>query len=461
MALGTALFADIDGDGAPDILISGNTGVGKYNTLLYLNDGTGNYTELLNTPFLQLKHSAAAFADVDGDNDPDLLMAGEEGIARTTKLYLNDGNGNFTEGASSQFRQVRLANIAFADVDGDSDLDVIITGDMAGSAPGVRTTILYRNDGNGNFTEDENQPFVGVYYGPLAFADVDGDNDQDVIITGYAHINGSSVFTTTLYLNDGNGNFSASQAGNSFRQVADGAVAFSDIDQDGDMDLVLSGKIFTGSAITRVLTVLYINDGNGKFTEVDPMPFEHVGSGDVVFADIDNDLDEDLLVSGIKSSTSTPDRATRLYTNDGNGNFTLVQDVPFDIVRYSSTAFADIDGDQDMDLLITGQDNNLTGHNYVASLYLNCNGIITGQQASAPTSIQIYPNPSAGVIHLELGPLPATAIRLVDLSGKVLSEEPINNRHMHQFTIDQPAGIYFIEVISEQELYRYRIIKAN
>jgi hypothetical protein len=94
---------------------------------------------------------------------------------------------NFTEVTGTPFTGVAQSSIAFADVDGDNDLDVLITGlNFMGQPPGVRISKLYTNDGVGNFTEVFGTPFAGVEEGSIAFADVDGDNDQDVLITGGA-----------------------------------------------------------------------------------------------------------------------------------------------------------------------------------------------------------------------------------------------------------------------------------
>ncbi|MCD4732591.1 MAG: VCBS repeat-containing protein, partial [Bacteroidales bacterium] len=80
----------------------------------------------------------------------------------------------------ANFDWVDASSIAFADIDNDNDQDVLITGS---SNAGIIAK-LYTNDGNGNFVEVTETPFVGVSNGSIAFADIDNDNDQDVLITG-------------------------------------------------------------------------------------------------------------------------------------------------------------------------------------------------------------------------------------------------------------------------------------
>ena len=86
--------------------------------------------------------------------------------------------------------RVFYSSIAFADVDGDNDQDLVITG--AVNTLNNPVTILYSNDGLGNFTEVQGTPFVAIERGSIAFSDVDGDSDQDLLITG------KSIFRISL-----------------------------------------------------------------------------------------------------------------------------------------------------------------------------------------------------------------------------------------------------------------------
>ena len=85
------------------------------------------------------------------------------------------------------------------------------------------------------------EEFDGVYSGAVAFADIDGDGDLDLVITGEPLPNKSS---TKLYMNDGAGNFTEKKA--SLIAVSHGSVAFADIDKDGDADLLLTGVTSSG-----------------------------------------------------------------------------------------------------------------------------------------------------------------------------------------------------------------------
>jgi gliding motility-associated-like protein len=360
VAQSSIAFADVDGDNDQDILITGldfdGQPPGVRIAKLYTNDGAGNFTEVLDTPFEGVEEGSIAFADVDGDNDQDVLITGRSDAGYSAKLYTNDGSGNFTEAIWTPFQGVNESSIAFADVDGDNDQDVLITGIQVASPVYIATARLYINDGSGSYTEMLETPFDGVRDASIAFADVDGDNDQDVLITGNAEPNG---YISKLYTNDGAGGFTE-VIGTPFYGVHGGAMAFADVDGDNDPDALI-----TGSDGFESSSKLYINDGLGNFTEVVGTPFPGLEGSAIAFADVDCDGDLDLLMSG--GTTIFTLEYTGLYLNDGSGIFTEATDTPFEDLVNGSVAFADVDGDNDPDVLITGQDPVF----YVAILYLN------------------------------------------------------------------------------------------
>ena len=357
---GSIAFADVDGDNDQDVLITGNTSNRPFQiTKLYTNDGSGNFNEKIN--FAGISGSSIAFADVDGDDDLDMLITGvDNNRDEIARLYTNDGSGNFNEKVG--FSGVTSSSIAFADVDGDNDLDMLITG-----ADNNRNEIakLYTNDGSGNFSERLGTPFEGVDEGSIAFADVDGDNDQDVIITGERE-NGFGRVIAKLYTNDGSGNFIEKTTGTPFTGVDGSSIAFADVNGDGDQDVLITGTVY-GFSTGNGSASLYVNNGSGTFIrKTSGTPFEGVSDGSIAFADVDGDNDQDVLITGRGGG-----RIAKLYTNNGSGNFTeKTAGTPFEGVRDSSIAFADVDGDNDQDVFITGR-SNFTLLGDIAYLYTN------------------------------------------------------------------------------------------
>jgi hypothetical protein len=352
---GSIVFVDVDGDLDDDVFVTGENSFFSPVTKLYLNDGQGGFAEEP-TPFVdRVRFSSIAAADVDGDDDMDLLVTGFNSSQDfISKLYLNNGQGQFTLSPDNSFEGVRSGAIAFADVDGDIDKDILITGQTEASGFIAK---MYINDGMGGFMELENTPFEGVSNSSVAFSDVDGDTDIDVLITGQ---NSSYDLVTNFYYNDGFGNYFL-QGNNPFDNMAEGAIAFSDVDDDGDEDLLFTGDT---DNISFGVSKLFFNDGEGNFTEEECTPFYDVRNSSVAFIDIDGDLDLDALILGRYLSSRY---FAKLYTNDGQGNFREVQGTPFVGTEDSSIESGDIDGDDDLDIIITGN----IGNCYATKLYVN------------------------------------------------------------------------------------------
>lgn len=240
--LSAPAFADIDADGDVDAFIGDENGEIHY----FQNDGSGNFTEVVGAgnpldDFGVSLLGTPAFADIDGDGDADAFIGSRDG---TIESLINDGNGVFTEVASSS-NPFRVLNgngttntrPTFADVDADGDADAFV-GVFNGT---IRS---FENDGDGNFTEltGANNPLNGVAVeanSAPAFADIDGDNDLDALI-------GSSDGTLSYFQNDGEDGFSqVTGADNPFGNIDVGRTStptFADLNGDGTLELVVGAS---------------------------------------------------------------------------------------------------------------------------------------------------------------------------------------------------------------------------
>lgn len=337
--LGSTSFSDVDNDGDDDVLITGVNGAGVNTAKLYTNDGSGVFSEVLNTSFTGVSVSSSVFSDVDGDGDNDLLMIGGISFGRVAELYINDGTGIFTRQAGTPFEGVRSnGGIAVADVDDDGDQDVVFAGRNINNNG---STNFYLNNGSGIFTEAEDVPFEDIQ-GSVAFSDIDDDGDADLFMLGF---NNESERIARLYLNNGDLGFSEN-VGTSLIGSYNGSVTFEDVDLDGDQDLFITG---TAPDQSSVHSRLYLNDGTGAYTERSNS-IADVRLGSVDFGDVDGDGDGDLLITGFLNSV----QIARLYINLGNANFAQVTGTPFEAVYFSDAAFEDIDNDGDLDVLLSG-----------------------------------------------------------------------------------------------------------
>ncbi|MEL7195720.1 MAG: FG-GAP-like repeat-containing protein [Bacteroidota bacterium] len=314
-------------------------------------------------PFVEAEEPAVAFSDIDGDGDLDVLIIGGFdifGMDDVAILYTNDGNGNFTEVTDTSLIGVFEGAIEFVDVDGDNDEDLIIEGINTNA-----TTQLFFNDGNGNFTLAPNTPFTQVFDGDIAAADVDGDNDQDLIISGMVSTNIEPLGRTELYINDGNGNFTLAVNTPFKFEMAD-RIAWGYVNDDNFIDLAITG-FGTDTTDFNGFSALYFNDGLGNFTLDTSTVLRKLESGEVAFADVDGDEDEDLLLTGEDALGNSP---LYIYLNDGNGE--LTETSPPELAAFGisegSVDFFDCNLDGAPDLFITGVNTDLVE---ISGLLLN------------------------------------------------------------------------------------------
>ncbi len=331
----TAVIGDLDGDRDLDIIThDGEVGYSDSpnpDIHIYLNDGAGIFTETDQVIEFSGRVSPAnsILADVDGDNDLDYLFAGDS----HTRLYLNDGDAYFTESAA-ELPDTDNGDAAFADIDNDYDQDLVLSGVEENDA---LTTKVLLNDGEGNFT-DSNAGLNGLNEGDLALADFDQDGNVDILSNGY---DDDFKTSTVLYFGNGDATFSENQA--SFYDLGDGTISTGDVNGDGYPDFLISGYD------SQQLTFLYTYSDNRSF-ELSRNNFSGIGANDYpdyefqesALNDVDGDGDTDIVLSG--SST------TMLYMNTGSGNFTSRENPFEEGTNYA--AFRDIDGDYDNDVIL-------------------------------------------------------------------------------------------------------------
>lgn len=335
----TNAFADYDGDGDPDLFVGFN---GTPNRL-YRNDG-GVFTEVAAAAGLADARAtrSAAWGDYDGDGDPDLLLGFAPGPASVLKLYRNSG-GRFddvTAEAGLRRDSAAVRQLSWIDLDSDGDLDLFV-------AFRDKPNALYRNEA-GRFADvaaglglDDPRRSVGAVW-----FDFDADGDLDLYV---ANQDGDP---NGLWRNDG-GRFSdvAATAGAAWggrlpNEPGNGTVrpCAADVDGDGQLDLFAANYGKNGLLLNR----------GGRFEDVSvTWGVAYEGRYDAcAFADVDHDGRLDLYVNGTvtggisyrdffywnavaRFQDATPDSLGALHADHG-------------------VQWADVDGDGDEDLALTG-----------------------------------------------------------------------------------------------------------
>ncbi len=217
-------WIDHDADGDLDLLIENN----DFGMRIYLNDGgmlsSTNFTDI-HTGEVNGEYLAATDFDVDGDVDFYVRRPGTGDNDAEADLFVNNG-GVFARNTSINEESVNAqkGGVVFCDFDGDGDFD------LARTDAGTLGVFEQTGDSSGVFAVK--QTFTGSYAG-VACADVDNDGDVDLFFTSRGA--GNSL----LYLNDGNFSFSQDNLNITASGAAAG-VAFADYDRDGDMDLLVN-----------------------------------------------------------------------------------------------------------------------------------------------------------------------------------------------------------------------------
>ena len=313
--------ADLDGDTAPDLIISPTT---RNNVSILWNEPFSGSSPLVFRDALTVRlpgdPHTAALADVEGDGDLDLVAGNNnEGIS----VYRNDGAGTFAAPENYPTGAAGLGNsfsIAVTDLDTDGDPDIASADNSAS-----RVQILL-NDGS------------GVYGPPMSFrtgaspfhvttGDFDADGHVDVASANESHNN-----ITVLY-NDGNASFVASQ--NIDAGIRPVSLAAGDLDGDGDLDFAVSNSRSSDLSIIE-------NEGARRYRPAVSKPL-FAASSFVRMDELDGDGQVDIL------SASPADRSVSVFfgvssLTVGAPQVNSVHTFPYSFVTHD----LDVDGDLDI-----------------------------------------------------------------------------------------------------------------
>lgn len=444
---GSVHLVDVDGDGDLDFFEAGYDGANRI-AELYTNNGSGSFTLIAGTPFTGVSGASAEFGDIDSDGDQDLILTGFSAGGRIAELYKNNGSGVFTLVAGTPFLPVDNGDVIIADLDGDGDLDVTISGYNTDAA--ARVAEVYVNDGTGVFTVLTVSPaFVATNEGDVDVADVDGDGDLDLLVTGTLAGSAGSNEVTNLYLNNGSGVFTIDVVASAlFTNLRDSDAAFADIDGDGDQDLLINGRF---GASTRIAN-LYTNNGSGVFTLVTGTPFVGGNAGTVDFFDADNDGDLDVLLTGYEEAA--PNRNIRLYGNNGSGVFTEETSETAIGTNNADIAIGDVDGDGDKDYVLSGNEEG-SGTPRIAKLYLNSGATLSVATLDILKGLQVYPNPTKGALNIFSREDKIVNMQLFDITGRNVMSSKESNMDISAL----PVGVYVIKLDFETTSIIKKIIK--
>ena len=399
MDLGISVFGDIDIEYTEDYSDYTPTEFSEY------PDPTTpvqpSFTKVSGNDFSHtVDRSDAAWGDYDNDGNLELLYSGQHvhlnGGCSRTLIYKQDANGTYGL-VGNDIATVYYAAPAWLDYDNDGDLDLFIPGlknrDYSDNLDDV-AAYVYRNDGNGAFTEVNAGNAFGItpiYNGRdggrgrhwVSVGDYDNDGYTDIVAIGhddYADTdgNGNPIVRTdrrvlSLYRNMHGEGFQLQTTPLDgvapLPGLTRGSVYFADFDNDGYLDIMASGY---GSLEGNLH--IYWNNGDGTFSE-EPGRFFGSYDSSCMPADLNADGLTDILVTGYANYGAGNRKSIYIYRNDGDRRFSLVNEEAcgFEGVDGATPDVADVNGDGLPDILIGGHG---ATHEITTWLYLNCGDMV-------------------------------------------------------------------------------------
>ena len=388
---------------------SGHTGITFANTITVTDS-----VNVLTDPYIY-NGGGVAVGDINNDGLPDIFLTGN---MVSSRLYLNKGDMKFADITQAAGVTTRgwASGVSMVDINNDGYLDIYVS--MSGppwSTPAQRKNLLFINNGNGTFTEAAAQYHVADsgFTTHAVFLDYDGDGDLDLFLLGNSprdfersqlEIHPAGIRQhdpegyDKLYRNNGDGTFTdvTEQAGISREAQFGLGVVVNDFNHDGWPDLYLSNDDVAED-------VLYINNGDGTFTDKSREWLRHTsfaGMG-IDAADLDNDgwpdiiqtdmMPEDLAgrkrTSGVVTSSLDLDRREHRFQGGYTQNTLQLNSGvgPGGVVAFSEIArlagvaytnwswsalFGDVDNDGFKDLFITnGYPKAVTDYDYQTKMF--------------------------------------------------------------------------------------------
>ena len=307
--IGRIDIIDVNQDGRIDIYLNGSA----LSKLLINTGGSFNQSSVLDPMYLT--YSDGKWGDVNMDGAPDLFVMGvdESSDNILNELFINDGT-YLEEDPSTIFPALFNGSSEWGDYDNDGDPDLIISGQTADKTASV--TRFYQNEPTGRLSELTTADAVGgLKAGAFHFTDLDSDGDQDIIMSGWNKIQGRLI--TWILQNEPLGTYSL------FPGQIDFAVAYGNIDAidynlDGFKDFVISGADSVTQHAGNVHSLsgrVYLNNGNGTFSLIKEISGARVAR----FVDIDQNMIPDLVVSGTTEIGNDSSTFSHVYLNDLEG----------------------------------------------------------------------------------------------------------------------------------------------
>lgn len=344
---------DVNNDGTLDIIISGENGAGAANGGIFISGGDKTFslsteTNEIATGFL----ACMGNGDIDGDGDLDIIFNGwVPGVDNQANagVAINNGSGAFALDATYEMLS-SAPGCGFAELNNDGLLDYYSFGKGAGACA------IYFQNTDGTFTKEAGS-FASFDFIDAEISVIDFNNDGylDMFINGW-EINSDSRFSKLL-INDQFGGFTVSAQAN-IKQKGFGSATWYDVNADGHLDLLLNGDGGADGEASSDIFRLYKNNAGTLEEAAVFNDYRQISvGGGAKFADLDNDGDADIILTGWSNTEGR--QVTIIEECTDAANFTYVRHTWSDSdqvpgVSESDVAIGDFNNDHKIDFVVSG-----------------------------------------------------------------------------------------------------------
>lgn len=298
IADGQSIFVDVDRDGDSDVVLIGARFDVPY-FKVYENNG-GAFTEKTGMALEGLSYASVDAGDYNNDGFPDLLVTGSDRNGNKHTLIYDNQNGNFVKNTSHSFTGIMQGDAKFFHANGDDRLDIV----LAGKKNDYGTVEVYTQTSAGTFTKT--QDFYSEDYGyegaNIAVGDLSGNGQgySDFIVIGRGYTDGAYVFNNIKEEEDEGRFIVEYNFGKLYAGGGKSAATIVDLDKDGKNDIVFAG----GSEDDESAEIyIYKNVKDGAYLEDfkrdESLNLAFGQEGSVLAFDYDEDGDMDLFVTGM------------------------------------------------------------------------------------------------------------------------------------------------------------------
>lgn len=276
---------DLDNDGDEDVLLVGRESLTDSSVIWYNNHNQLSATYQKGPRFMTADSGAADLGDYDGDGDLDIVMQGKNGSDYATRLFSNDGEKNWSIVANTNFEGVAEGDLDWFDIEGDGDLDLMLTG---GNASDVHALIYLNTPGAATPFDTVINDLTGIKGSSTSFADQNGDGAPDLLATGDS-LGSATLIQPLSIIYQNNPSLPAmvqepfTTGDITLNQAIRGTAEFIDFNQNGVIDLFVSGT----KANNEKVAVLYLNFDTAFVNQPPAAPTNMVaspGSGTIDFS---------------------------------------------------------------------------------------------------------------------------------------------------------------------------------